>query len=94
MAESTAGLVQQSDCEEPSIPRKCKKQTQRSNVEADVPEVYYRRTLAIPFLDHLLKELGERFTAHANIAALGLCLVPKVLMKKNDWNVHGKALSR
>ena len=43
-----------------------------------------RRTLAIPFLDHLLNELGERFKSHANIAALGLCLITKVLMEKND----------
>ena len=62
--------------------------TIRSNVKADIPEVYYRRTLAIPFLDHLFNELGEGFTSHANIAALGLCLVPKVLMEKNDKNVH------
>ena len=77
-------LVQQSDCEEPSIPHRCNKQTQRSNVEADDPEMYYRRTIAIPFLDHLLNELGERFTSHANIATLGLCLIPKVFMERSD----------
>ena len=92
--EQAVRLVQQSDCEEPSIPRRCKTQTLRSNVEADVPEVYYRRTLAIPFLDHLLNELGERFTSHANIAALGLCLVPKVLIEKNDWNIHVQSFAK
>ena len=35
------------------IPRTCGRQTQRSNIEADSPEVYYRRTLTIPLLDHL-----------------------------------------
>ena len=58
------------------------KTKQRSNVEADVPDVSYQITLAIPFLNHLLNELGERFTCNVNIAALGLCLIPKVLMEK------------
>ena len=66
--------------EKPSIPRMCNKQTQRSTVEADVPEVYYRRS----FLDHLLQEMENRFSTNAKVATLGLCLVPSTICKKDD----------
>lgn len=76
-------LVQQRDSEDgPSIALRCKKLSQQSNVEADVLEVYYKRTLTILFLNNFLNELGERFTTHAYIASLGVCLIPKVLMER------------
>ena len=68
--------------EKPSIPRRCNRQTHRANVEAEVPEVYYRRSLTIPFLDHLIKELEDRFSSNAKVATSGLCLVPSVMSKR------------
>jgi hypothetical protein len=44
-----------------AIPRRVGRQTHRDNVEANSPEEYYRRTLFLPFLDFLIKELGSRF---------------------------------
>ena len=76
--------------ESSSIPRRCSK-TQRANVDAEDPEVYYRRVLTIPFVDHLIQEMEDRFSTNANVATLGLCLVPSVMMKKKKtgtqmWN--------
>ena len=66
----------------------CNRQTQRLNVEADIPEVYYRRSLTAPFLDHLLQEMEDRFTTNAKVATLELCLVPSTICKKDDWQIH------
>lgn len=44
------------------VPRLCGKQTQRSNVPHKSPEDYFRRSLYIPFLDHVLSELRHRFS--------------------------------
>ena len=46
---------------EMKMPRTCGRQTQRSNVPADSLESYYRRSVAIPFLDHLISSMEERF---------------------------------
>ena len=57
-------IAEEVGTEKPSIPWMCNKQTQRSNVEADVPEVYYRRSLTTFFLDHLLQEMKDRFSTN------------------------------
>ena len=80
--QSAVDIVEEVGTEKPSIPRRCNKQTQRANVEADEPEVYYRRSLTIPFLDHLMKELFHRMQ---KVATSGLCLVPSVMSKKDNW---------
>ena len=67
--------------------------TQRTNIEADLPEVYYRRSLTIPFLDHLLKELEDRFSSNAKVATGGLCLVPSAMSKRFDWQANVKDLA-
>ncbi|KAG7158764.1 52 kDa repressor of the inhibitor of the protein kinase-like 4, partial [Homarus americanus] len=46
----------------PSMPRRCKRQQHRDNMSADGPAEYYKRTVAIPLLDHLLAQLEKRFT--------------------------------
>lgn len=40
-----------------SIPRRCSRQTARENHPGSTPEEYYRRSLAVPFLDHLISEI-------------------------------------
>ena len=67
---------------EPSLPRVCGRQRHRFNVPADTPCEYYRRTISIPVLDHLLSELDARFNKHQQTALQGLCLVPSVLITK------------
>ena len=86
MASDIAG---EEGTEDPCIPRRCGKQIHRSNVEAETSEIYYRRTLTIPFLDHLISQLKERFNPHAKTAALGLGLVPSVMASRStDIDVH------
>ena len=52
----------------------CGRRTQKSNIPADVPKVYYRRTLTVLFLDHLISKLSDRFSANAKVITLGLLL--------------------
>ena len=49
---------------QPSLPRRCGRQTHRSNIPAENPKEYFRRTITIPILDHLLAEMGTRFSKH------------------------------
>ena len=61
---------------EPSIPRLCGRQTKRANTPAASPEEYYRRTLVIPFLDHLNQQMAERFSEMNRKATMALQLLP------------------
>ena len=47
--------------EKVTAPRTCSRLTQRSNVEADSPEEYFRRSVFLPFLDFVIAELDRRF---------------------------------
>ena len=69
-----------SNASEPQIPRRCSRQTARSNVPGDTPEVYYKHCISIPFLDELLGHLTSRFSDIQQKALKGLMLVPSVLM--------------
>ena len=62
-------------------PRTCRRQTQRANMPAETVEEYYRKAVAIPFLDHLLQEMNSRFSDLHEKATLGLMLVPSELAK-------------
>ena len=64
-----------------SIPRRCGRQTQRSNVEATTAEEYWRRTVFVPYLDHLLAELSDRFSTMASKAVQGMLLLPPNVQK-------------
>ena len=44
-----------------STPRISSRQVHRVNVTADSPETYYRRSVMIPFLDHIMTQLQARF---------------------------------
>lgn len=59
-------------------PRVAGRQTLRDNQPADTPEVYYRITVAVPFLDHLCTELQSRFQ-NSQLAGDGLQLVPSCI---------------
>ena len=48
-----------------SMPRVSQRQGHRSNPESDSAEQYFKRTIAIPFVDHLISDLSSRFDAHA-----------------------------
>ena len=44
----------------PSIPRLAGRHTLRNNEPSSVPEEYYRGTVTVPSMDHLLLELNKR----------------------------------
>ena len=67
----------------PSIPRICGRQHHRPNTPASTPSEYFRRTITVPILDHLLAELNRRFNSHQTTALQGLYLVPSVLVTKD-----------
>ena len=45
---------------EPSVPRTASRQQHKENTPHDSPEEYYRRTLFVPFLDHITEEMSAR----------------------------------
>ena len=67
---------------QPSLPRLCGRQRHRSTVPAQDPSEYYRRTITVPILDHLLSDLDTRFSKHQQAALYGPFLVPSVLATK------------
>ena len=71
----------------PEIPRQAGRQTLRSNVPASTPEEYWRRTVFVPFLDTLILQMEERFTALARKAVQALLLLPKNLHKLTDATI-------
>ncbi len=64
---------------EPSLPRLCGRQRHRENVSAQTPSEYYRRTVTIPVIDHLIAEMDRRLK---KTALLGLNLIPSILVQK------------
>jgi Domain of unknown function (DUF4371)/hAT family C-terminal dimerisation region len=44
-----------------SLPRRTSRQTMRPNYDTDSPEIFYRLSIYIPYIDHLLTELETRF---------------------------------
>ena len=70
---------------EPSLPRICGRQRHRSNVPADTPSEFYRRTISI---DHLLSELDTRFAKHQQTALQGLWLIPTVIVTKKVEKIY------
>ena len=74
---------------EPRMPRTLRRQQHRSNVEADDLVEYYRRNLAIPFLDHLSAKMDNYFNYESNkVLSSFLCLIPKLLVSKPDSSIE------
>ena len=61
-------------------PRTCRRQCNRPNQPADNPSEYYKRSITIPFLDHLNNELQQRFDTSNMVAYQGLSIVPSKLI--------------
>ena len=61
-----------------TIPRINAREVHRDNIPADTPEEYYRRTLMIPFLDHITTELENRFGPIHQTKVKLLGLVPSL----------------
>ena len=52
------------------------KQMHRSNLQCDTAETYYRTNLYIPFLDHVITQMTERFSAQFEVVRQLSSLVP------------------
>ena len=46
---------------EVKIPRICGKQTKRTTIPSETTEIYFRRRVYIPFIDHIITSLEDRF---------------------------------
>ncbi len=66
----------------PSIPRICGRQHHRASLPASNPSEYFRRTITVPILNHLLSELDKRFSPHK-----------KLFFKVYIWDASERTLS-
>uniref|UniRef100_UPI00358F763F 52 kDa repressor of the inhibitor of the protein kinase-like n=1 Tax=Myxine glutinosa TaxID=7769 RepID=UPI00358F763F len=68
-------------------PRVCGRQTQRKNCPSESVAEYWKRTVAIPFLDVICSEMKSRFSqdkrAHYELCAL----IPEVIVKQSTAEV-------
>ncbi|XP_074659588.1 52 kDa repressor of the inhibitor of the protein kinase-like [Tubulanus polymorphus] len=64
---------------EAKLPRVAGRQQHRANAPAGTPEEYYRRNLAIPFVDHICCELDSQFSRNTEIAISALQIVLEAL---------------
>ena len=69
------------------MPRIAKRQQHRNNTEALDPQQYYKRTVAIPFLDHILACIEEQFSQHTTVATSLLGLVPSVICDESETSL-------
>ena len=65
-------------------PRHCAGQTLRNNQPVNSQEDYYRVSLTIPFLDHLIRQMEMRFSNQHLIHVKGFALLPEVIKEQND----------
>lgn len=70
------------------MPRRCKKQTLRSNMEVENVLEYYRRSVFPPFVDNMTEHLASRFPQLAVHACRGLLLIPANLGNFTDDHVY------
>ena len=68
-------------------PRVCNQQTFRSNIATDDVSAHVKRTMSIPFLDHLLTELSACFTNENCITSKAMYVVPAIKQKQYHSSV-------
>ena len=85
--QSAVDMTKEVGVEKPSISRRCARQTARDNVEATTPEEYYRRTLTVPFLDHLIAQLQQRF---ATVYSTCSKIIFRLILGAIKFEFHGQ----
>jgi hypothetical protein len=79
---------------EPQIPWLAKRQMHRDNQPAKTTEEYYRRSLAIPLVDHLISHMETNFSKLTKKATKLLFLVPSLICDINiDKTVFEDAIN-
>lgn len=59
------------------IPRRIRRRNREDDNQTDNPEVYFRRTIFIPFAECLINSIEERLLKHKKILRSFTCLLPK-----------------
>ena len=58
VCESSKVICDADGIDELTVPRRCGRQNKRNNVQAETVEVYCKRAVFVPYVDHLITELG------------------------------------
>lgn len=71
---------------QPSVPRINNRQTQTANTPAISASEYYKHTISIPLLDHILSELDSRFRESSERVTKFMSLMPPAMLSKEYFN--------
>lgn len=74
--------------EEIKIPRVTTCQIYRENYPSRSPEEYFRRTIFIPFIDHFLSQLEQRFLKHKETLSKIQNIIPNVIIKLSEIEIN------
>ena len=67
-----------------TLPRICSRKTNRSNIHGKSAQEYYKVTLFIPIIDHIVAEVDLRFSQIEVSAVCGMYLIPKNIVEMTD----------
>ena len=67
-----------------ALPKRCGRQTERSNVPGDTPKDYFKRSIYLPFLDSLIQQYNMRFNSLSQKALNAIALIPAHLHLANS----------
>lgn len=70
------------------MPRITNRQTFRANYNTDSAEEYYRLSIFIPFLDHFIIHLQDRFLNHKAILSKIQNVLPKKIVNLNENSIN------
>lgn len=89
-------FISVNDEEKIKIPRIVSRQKNRANIDSEIPEDYFRLSIAIPFYDDFISQLEERFSKHKTILSSLYLLIPKMCMKTSilepDFSLYSNFL--
>ena len=71
----------------PKRPRVCGRMKNRPNHPLPEPIDYYRSSVSVPFLDHLIREIDERFGDEPVNIIKGFSIIPNIIIneKLSNW---------
>lgn len=70
------------------VPRTTKRQVHRENYDVNSPEDYYRLSIFIPFVDHFISHLKERFLKHKNVLKKIQNILPKFIIDLDEHELN------
>lgn len=73
--------------EEIKTPRIANRQTHRENYQCNSPEEYYRIAVFIPFIDHFISKLDQRFLKHKLVLSKIQNIIPNMIVNLNETEI-------